>query len=150
LPTRIVRILAPDRPWIVGIGSKPAAAFQAGIPVKAAKVGAYVLAWIFVFLSALAISAQTLSGDARLAQNYSLASVAACVIGGISLTGGRGSPWGALFGAIALGLIGNVIYFAGVPSSWQTFVKGLIIVAALGLMVFERRISIRKQAAAGT
>ena len=99
-----------------------------------------MFAWVFVFLSAFAISAQTLSGDARLAQSYTLASVAACVIGGISLTGGRGSPWGALFGAVALSLIGNVIYFAGVPSSWQTLVKGLIIVAALGLMVFEQQI----------
>jgi ribose transport system permease protein len=131
--------------WIVGTGSNPAAVFQAGVPLAGVRLTAYLLAWIFVFLSAVSISAQTLSGDARLAQSYTLTSVAACVIGGISLKGGRGSPWGALLGAVVLGLIGNVIYFAGVPSSWQELVKGLIIVAALAFMVFEQRASKRQR-----
>ena len=125
--------------WIIATGSNPAAIFQAGISLPWVRLSAYLLAWTFVFLSAVSISAQTLSGDARLAQSYTLSSVAACVIGGISLKGGRGSPWGALLGAVVLGLIGNVIYFAGVPSSWQEFVKGLVVVAALGFMVFEQR-----------
>ncbi len=125
--------------WVVATGSNPAAVFQAGLSLPLVRLGAYLLAWAFVFLSAASISAQTLSGDARLAQSYTLASVAACVIGGISLKGGRGSPWGALLGAAVLGLIGNVIYFAGVPSSSQEVVKGLIVVAALGFMVLEQR-----------
>ncbi len=99
-------------------------------------LGAYVAAWLLVFLSAMSISAQTLSGDARLGQTYTLTSVAAVVIGGISLAGGRGSPWGALLGALVLGIIANVIYFAGIPSIWQEFFKGLVIMAALGFMVF--------------
>ncbi len=125
--------------WIVATGSNPAAVFQAGISLARVRLSAYLLSWCFVFLSAVSISAQTLSGDARLAQSYTLSSVAACVIGGVSLKGGRGSPWGALMGAAVLGLIGNVIYFAGVPSSWQEFVKGLIVVGALGFMVIEQR-----------
>lgn len=127
--------------WIVATGSNPAAVFQAGVSLPFVRFGAYLLAWTFVYLSAVSISAQTLSGDARLAQTYTLSSVAACVIGGISLKGGRGSPWGALLGATVLGLIGNVIYFAGVPSSWQEFVKGLIVVGALGFMVIEQRMA---------
>lgn len=124
--------------WIVGAGSDPAAVFQAGISLVGVGFGAYLLAWGFVFLSSVAISAQTLSGDPRLAQSYTLTSVAACVIGGVSLGGGRGSPMGALLGAVVLGLVGNVIYFAGVPNLWQELVKGLIIVAALGFMALER------------
>jgi ribose transport system permease protein len=61
------------------------------------------------------------------------------VIGGISLAGGKGSPWGAMLGALVLGVIANVIYFAGIPSIWQVFFKGLVVVAALGFMVFEQR-----------
>ena len=68
-----------------------------------------------MFLSALSISAQTLLGNARLGQTYTLTSVAAVVIGGISLAGGRGSPWGALIGAVVLGIIANVIYLARHP-----------------------------------
>jgi ribose transport system permease protein len=122
--------------WIVAVGSNPAAAFQAGVPVRWATLGAYLVGWLLVFLSAVSISAQTLSGDARLGQTYTLTSVAAVVIGGISLGGGQGSPWGALLGALVLGIIANVIYFAGIPSIWQEFFKGLVVMAALGFMVF--------------
>lgn len=124
---------------LVAVGSNPAAAFQAGVPVRRVKLLAYVAAWALVFLSALAISSQTLSGDAQLGQGYTLTSVAAVVIGGLSLAGGRGSPWGALVGALVLGIIANVIYFADIPSIWQEFFKGLVIVAALAFMVLERR-----------
>ena len=124
---------------LVAVGSNPAAAYRAGIPVRRVKLTAYLVAWGLVFLSALAISSQTLSGDAQLGQVYTLTSVAAVVIGGLSLAGGRGSPWGALIGALVLGIIANVIYFAGIPSIWQEFFKGLVIVVALGFMAFEQR-----------
>ncbi|MCB8877088.1 ABC transporter permease [Acidisoma silvae] len=122
---------------IMAVGSNPQAARDAGIPLRRTKLLAYLVAWILVALGAIAISAQTLSGDPRLGTSYTLASVAAVVIGGISLGGGRGTPWGALVGALVLGLVTNVIYFAGIASSWQEFVKGLVIVAALGFMVLE-------------
>ena len=124
---------------LIAVGSNRSSAFQAGVPVRRVKLLAYVTAWGLVFLSALSISSQTLSGDAQLGQSYTLTSVAAVVIGGISLAGGRGTPWGALVGALVLGIIANVIYFAGIPSIWQEFFKGLVIVAALAFMVFEQR-----------
>lgn len=124
---------------LMAVGSHAQAAREAGIPLRRTKLTAYVVAWLFVFLCAASISAQTMSGDPRLGQSYTLASVAAVVIGGISLRGGRGTPWGAVIGALVLGLVTNVIYFAGIASSWQEFVKGLVIVAALGFMVLEGR-----------
>lgn len=124
---------------ILAVGSHAGAAFQAGVRVRRVKLLTYVIAWLLVFLSALSISAQTLSGDARLGQTYTLTSVAAVVIGGISLAGGRGSPWGALLGALVLGIIANIIYFAGIPSIWQEFFKGLVIMAALGFMIIGQR-----------
>lgn len=124
---------------IFAVGSNPEAAAVAGIAIRRTKLLAYLAGWLLVGLGAIAISAQTMSGDPRLGQSYTLASVAAVVIGGISLGGGRGTPWGALVGALVLGLVTNVIYFAGIASSWQEFVKGLVIVAALGFMVLEGR-----------
>lgn len=124
---------------LMAVGSHAQAAREAGIPLRGTKLTAYVIAWLFVFLCAASISAQTMSGDPRLGQSYTLASVAAVVIGGISLRGGHGTPWGALIGALVLGLVTNVIYFAGIASSWQEFVKGLVIIAALGFMVLEGR-----------
>jgi len=116
---------------ILAVGSNPIAAFHAGIDVRWVKLRGYCIAWCLVYLSSLAISAQTLSGDARLGLPYTLTSIAAVVIGGISLAGGRGSVWGAAFGAITLGLIANVIYFAGIPSIYQEFFKGVVICVAL-------------------
>jgi ribose transport system permease protein len=124
---------------IVAVGSNPAAAFQAGISVLRVKLAAYLVGWLLVGLAAIAISAQTLSGDARIGDTYTLTSVAAVVIGGISLAGGRGTPWGALVGAVVLGIVSNVIYFAGIPSIWQEFFKGIVIMAALGFMVLEQK-----------
>ncbi|MGH7122022.1 MAG: ABC transporter permease [Acetobacteraceae bacterium] len=124
---------------VVAVGSDPAAAYRAGIDIPRVKLLTYMYGWILVFLSALAISAQTLSGDADVGQTYTLTSIAAVVIGGISLGGGRGTSWGALLGALVLGFIANVIYFAGIPSSWQEFFKGVVIVIALGFMVFGQK-----------
>ena len=124
---------------ILAVGSNPEASRDAGIAVRRTKLMTYLVAWLLVCLCALTISAQTMSGDPRLGQSYTLSSVAAVVIGGISLGGGRGTPWGALVGALVLGMVTNVIYFAGIASSWQEFVKGLVVVVALGFMVLEGR-----------
>src|SRR3546814_15184990 len=77
------------------------------------------------------MSAQTMSGDARLGLPYMLSSVAAVVIGGISLAGGRGSMTGAVCGACILVLLGNIIYFAGIPSNYQEMFKGAVVMIAL-------------------
>ncbi len=124
---------------IMAVGSNPEASRDAGIPLRRTKFLTYLIAWVLVFLCAVTISAQTMSGDPRLGQSYTLASVAAVVIGGVSLAGGRGTPWGALVGALVLGMVTNVIYFAGIASSWQEFVKGVVVVVALGFMVLEGR-----------
>lgn len=116
---------------LLAVGGNPVASFQSGLDVPWIKFCGYCIGWCFVYLGALAISAQTLSGDSRLGLPYTLTSVAAVVIGGISLAGGRGSVWGAAFGAIALGLVANVIYFAGIPSIYQEFFKGIVICIAL-------------------
>lgn len=142
VPVALILILAALGTWsllqryplgrqLMAVGGNPVAAFHAGIDVRWVKLRTYCLAWCFVYLGALAISAQTLSGDLRLGLPYTLTSVAAVVIGGISLAGGRGSVWGAAFGAIALGLVANVIYFAGIPSIYQEFFKGIVICIAL-------------------
>ncbi|HEY2024796.1 ABC transporter permease [Paraburkholderia sp.] len=117
---------------LIATGSSPDAVFKSGVDTRLVKLLGYVLAWLFVFGAALCISAQTSSGDARLGLPYTLNSVAAVVIGGISLAGGRGSMLGAICGALVLVLIGNVVYFAGIPSNYQEVFKGAVILLALG------------------
>src|SRR3546814_15992464 len=90
------------------------------------------------------MSAQTMSGDARLGLPYMLSSVAAVVIGGISLAGGRGSMTGAVCGACILVLLGNIIYFAGIPSNYQEMFKGAVVMIALAFPFVAGRKPCRK------
>jgi ribose transport system permease protein len=124
---------------LIATGSSVDAVLKSGIDTRLVKLLAYVLAWLFVFGAALCISAETASGDARLGLPYTLNSVAAVVIGGISLAGGRGSMLGAICGALVLVLIGNVVYFAGIPSNYQEMFKGAVIVVALSFTFIGAR-----------
>ena len=125
--------------YIYATGSNKEAAYINGINVKGITLVAFSIGWIFVYLGTLALSAQTISGDARIGEPFALNSIAAAVIGGVSISGGRGSPFGAAMSAVSLSIILNIIYFAGIPTSWQVLVRGIIIILALGAAVFYKR-----------
>ena len=125
--------------YIYAIGSDTEAAFNNGINVRRITLLAFALGWVFVFLGALLITAQTRNADSQIGTPFALNSIAAAVVGGVALGGGRGTLLGAIFGALVLSLIMNIIYFAGIPGSWQVFVKGMIIIIALGATVIYKR-----------
>jgi ribose transport system permease protein len=124
---------------IYAVGSNEAAAFANGIDTNQVKVLSYMLGSFFVLLGAFAITFQSASGDARLGASYTLTSIAAVVVGGISLKGGTGNVIGAVIGAIVLNMVINLIYFANVPSEYQEFTKGAIIIVALAMAVIYKR-----------
>ena len=74
-----------------------------------------------------------------------LASIVAVVLGGTRLSGGQGGVAGSLLGVVILGLIRNIISFAGVPTWWQTLVDALIIVLALAAPGLIRLLRSRRQ-----
>jgi ribose transport system permease protein len=125
--------------YIYATGSNKEAAYINGINVKGITLVAFAIGWIFVYLGTIALSAQTRSGDARVGEPFMLNSIAAAVIGGVSLAGGRGSPFGAALSAVSLSIILNIIYFAGIPTSYQVLVRGIIIILAIGSAVFYKR-----------
>ena len=126
--------------YIYAVGSDAESAFDSGINTKRVILSAYMLGWTFTFLASFAISVQMSSGDAYMGLPFALNSIAAVVIGGVVLGGGRGSVLGAVFGAVILSLVLNIIYYANISSIYQEFVKGIIIVAALMLtLVYKRR-----------
>ena len=117
---------------LYAVGGLEANAWSSGIPVTRVKLSAFVLSGVLYGLAALSVTAQAASGDANLAHAYTLPSVAACVIGGISLGGGKGKLAGAIVGGLIFGFLTNVIFFARIPSLYQDLIKGLIIIIALG------------------
>jgi len=87
----------------------------------------------------------TATGEYRTGQPYTLNSVAAVVIGGIALTGGRGTILGAIFGAAILGILNNIIFYSGASSYLQILAKGSIIVLALVISAVPEKLRERKK-----
>ncbi len=121
--------------YIMAVGGNEAAADAAGINVIAVKMKAFIVSGIFTSLAAIAITCQAASGDASIGQPFTLQSVAAVIVGGVAFSGGRGKMTGAVAGALVFGFLTNVVFFANIPSLYQDLIRGLIIIAALGIAI---------------
>jgi ribose transport system permease protein len=111
------------------------------VPVTRAKALAYVLSGVCAAIAGLFVAATTTSGDATIGNAFVLTSIAAVVIGGISFFGGRGSAVGAVVGAFVLGLIVNVLFFAGINPLYQSLYEGLFLIFAVVLGLAASRLS---------
>jgi len=125
---------------MLAVGDDAQKAFQGGLPVTAIRLKGYVLCGLFSVLAALCITGDTASGDPLVGGAMTLYSVAAVVLGGTALSGGRGSVTGSVIGALIIGLISSLVFYVGTPSQWQNLVQGLAILVALmlGVMVTRR------------
>lgn len=125
---------------LYAVGGNTTAAFATGVRVTRVQVAAYLVAGLFAGVAALAILANTGSGDpyvgsvggaAIIGGELTLSSIAALVIGGTALSGGRGGALGSIAGAIVLGLVANIVFFLGVSSGMRELIDGLIVIGAL-------------------
>ena len=123
---------------LYAVGGNDQAAYASGINVLFTKIRAFLLSGVFVALAGLCVVAQTATGDARSGLGFTLNSVAAAIIGGISFAGGKGNVLGAAMGGVILGLLINIIYFANITSFYQEFMKGIIIIISLAIGAIPR------------
>jgi ribose transport system permease protein len=135
---------------IYAIGSGEGAAYMSGLPIDRAKLAAFTMAGLLSGLAGLFIALQTSSGNADIPQAgaYTLNSIAAVVIGGTSLAGGRGNVRGALIGAFVIGFLADGLVILGVSTFWQTVIKGAVIVLAVILDQGQQRVQRRGAAVA--
>jgi ribose transport system permease protein len=117
--------------YIYAVGSNIESAYVSGIDTARTQMLACIINSVFIFLAALFFVGQNQSGDARMGGPLTLRSIAAVVVGGISLTGGRGSVYFALLGALTLSFVNKIIFFANIPNAYQTLVSGIIIIVAI-------------------
>jgi len=123
---------------LYAIGGNAEASRLAGINIGAATVAAYVLCSAFTAIGAVILTARVYSGQPTLGAELTLESLAAVVLGGVSLFGGRGSVIGVAFGAIFITVLGNGLNLLNVPSYSQQLVIGAALVAAVA---FDRFVS---------
>lgn len=116
-----------------GAGGNPKALSRAGWSMLRTKIAMYMLAGFFGVLSGLALLGLTTSGDAHVADRYTLYSIAGVILGGGEFIGGRVSPLGAVVGALTLALAGSFLIFLKISPDWQIGAQGAILIIVLAL-----------------
>jgi inositol transport system permease protein len=130
--------------YCYAIGSNEDAARMSGINVERHKMLVYTIAGILASIAALVLSSKNLTAQAGMGVMYELDAIAMAVIGGVSLSGGRGSIVGTVLGALIFGVIISGFTFMKLDAYYQEMVKGVIIVGAVVLDVWrQRRVSSR-------
>jgi len=119
--------------YIYAVGGNEETARLAGLPVDRVKIFVYTASGLLSGLAAVLFCAQYKQGVATAGQMKELDAIAAVVIGGTSLMGGRGSIVGTLVGVMIFGYLANILALRGVSSEIQDIVKGVIIVGAAAL-----------------
>jgi ribose transport system permease protein len=120
---------------VYATGSSEMAAYMSGVPIKTAKFAAYALAGLLAAIGGLFLTFFTYSGEASAANGatYTLYSIAAVVLGGVSLFGGVGSAIGAIFGAFAFRTIGDLLFVFDLEPLWQPLFQGVVLLVAVSL-----------------
>lgn len=116
---------------IYAIGNNPRAAELSGIKVKKMTCFVYVIESMLCAFCGIIVAGNLFSADATLGTGYDIDTIAAVVIGGVSMTGGEGSIWGALIGASIMGVLKNAFVLLSVSSYWQAIVIGIVILLAV-------------------
>ena len=116
-----------------GAGGNPKALSRAGWSMLRTKIIMYMLAGFFGVLSGLALLGLTTSGDAHVADRYTLYSIAGVILGGGEFIGGRVAPLGAVVGALTLALAGSFLIFLKISPDWQIGAQGAILIIVLAL-----------------
>ncbi len=116
---------------LYAVGGNPTAAHLSGINVKRIKTIAFMLCSVLAAIAGLIHSAQISQGGPNEGIGYELNAVAAVAIGGTSMSGGKGSVFGTMIGALILGMLDNMLGLNGVNSNLQLVIKGLLIIVAV-------------------
>lgn len=117
--------------WLYASGGNERAAELSGVPVRRVKVTVYTLSGVLSAIAGLVLSSQLTSAGPTAGTTYELTAIAAVVIGGAALTGGRGTVLGTMLGAFVIGFLSAGLVIVGVSSYWQTVFTGAVIVLAV-------------------
>lgn len=124
---------------IYAVGGNPVAAEIAGINITRTRFQVYAISGLLAGISGVLLSSRVVNAAPSLGAGYELDAIAAVVIGGASLFGGRGSVWGTAIGLLLIQTLNNGLDIMLIPSYWQDVIKGALIAAAVGVDVAVTR-----------
>jgi erythritol transport system permease protein len=139
----VVAVKTPFGRHVYAVGGNERAARLAGIRVAQVKLATYLFSAFCAALVGLIIAAQLEAAHPATGESFELNAIAAVVLGGTSLMGGRGSVTGSLIGAFVIGVLADGLVMLGVSEFWQMVIKGLVIVVAVGLDQAQVRLQAR-------
>lgn len=123
--------------WLYASGGNERAAELSGVPVRRVKVWVYVASGVCASIAGLILSSELTSASPTAGTSYELTAIAAVVIGGAALTGGRGTVRGTLLGAFVIGFLSDGLVIVGVSAYWQTVFTGSVIILAVLLNAIQ-------------
>ena len=121
---------------IYAVGDNARGAFVSGVPVQRARIAGYIVAGLFAATAGIGLSAYAGSGDPLIGGTYTLATIAAAVLGGVSFFGGQGQLKGTIAGALALGLMTQILFISGLSVAYQRVIYGAVLIVAIGVKTF--------------
>jgi len=143
----VILRLTPFGRWVYATGGNERAAELAGVPVQSVKMRVYMISGFCAAVAGLIISSELTAAAPQTGESFELNAIAAVVIGGAALTGGRGNIRGVLLGAFVIGFLSDGLVIVGVSTFWQITIKGAVIVLAVVLDQAQQRFKRSKNAA---
>ncbi|SHI10152.1 ribose transport system permease protein [Sporobacter termitidis DSM 10068] len=120
-------------------GGNPVASKLVGVKTNGTVLVSYVICSISAGIGGMILASMNMQAGPTTAGGYEGNVLTAMVVGGLNLAGGEGGVVGAIFGALLVGIINNMLILLGVPSDYTTFVQGVIIIAAVSLNMYTSR-----------
>jgi putative xylitol transport system permease protein len=117
--------------YVYAVGGNEEAARLSGLPIRRLLIAVYCLSGALSGLGGMILASKLGSGDPKSGMMYELDAIAAVVLGGTSLMGGRGTIFGTLVGALIIGVLNNGLSLMKVDQYWQSVLKGAVIVGAV-------------------
>lgn len=138
---------------IYAVGGNERGAALSGVKVSRIKLFVYMFSGFCAGLVGLIIASQLQASHPATGETFELNAIAAAVLGGTSMSGGRGRIGGTIIGAFVIGILSDGLVMMGVSSFWQTVIKGLVIIAAVVIdqaqSRLQARVALQQEAAAG-
>jgi ribose/xylose/arabinose/galactoside ABC-type transport system permease subunit len=129
---------------VYAVGGNENAAYLAGINVKNFKLLIYAINGLFASIASMTLLARLGTGAPTMGLTKEIDVIAAVVVGGTALSGGKGNVWGTVIGVFLLGIISNALNILGVSPHWQYVMRGLLIIGAVMIGYYSSQRSVRK------